>query len=507
MIQLAPAPKVFLDPMPSPDALVSPCCRVELRPAAACSSCGCSYSAGRVGIVCFVNGGHCTKLDDLDYDKVYSVGRDASMEMYRQCRRFLGDTLPKSVDTFLEFGAGTGLFTLGFLANTPTRQAIITDISAQMLAACRARLEREHVGEQTEVTYAMWDGELDCLREQSVDFVAGFSVLHHVLDYETLLATLCCGMRPGGRAIFLEPNINFHRALIDFMVHVAWNVHPDDPAWTLLDRLKVFNWVGENHANLKYSGDRFVLQSREDKHLFDPAQLSAAARRAGFASTRTVPFGDRHEAWSTMNVYINQLGLAEIARADLLKRCLRMMPGPFEQLSVVDRAPSFLLILDRTSDQRSDAAQQPAYVLPCATPDPDPLFRCDMSFAMSASGEGAIEGGGWILGDVDVRFVRLDLGTTRLKFPVFSTRSDVDAAINAGRHFPPLRSLFCGLVNVCEQRPGTLADKSASVVAVGMDGLEYLMGTIELAPGTVARLEGHAMRPLSISAGVAGAGA
>lgn len=455
-------------------------------------------------MISFVSGGNCTKLDDLDYDKVYNVGREASLEMYRQCRIFLGDSMPESVDTFLEFGAGTGLFTLGFLANTTTRQAVITDISAQMLASCRLRLEREHAGQQTSITYAMWDGELDCLREQSVDFVAGFSVLHHVLDYETLLATLCRAMTPGGRAIFLEPNINFHRALIDFMVDVAWNVHLDDPAWTLLDRIKVYNWIGENQTNLKYCGDSFVLQSREDKHLFDPAQLCAAAQRAGFAGARIAPFGDRHEAWTTVNVYINQLDLTEIARADFLKRCLRMMPGPFEQLAVVDRAPSFLLILDRTTDQPSVAAQQPALVLPCAMPDPDPLFRCDLSFALNEPSEGAIEGGGWILGDVDLRFVCLDIGATRLKFPVCGTRSDVHGAINAGRHYPPLRSLFCGLANVCKQPAGALIDTSASVVAVGMDGQEYAMGTIQLAPGTVARLEGHAIRPLSISAGAGG---
>lgn len=452
-------------------------------------------------MISFVSEGHATKLDDLDYDKVYRVGRDASLQMYRQCRCFLGDALPASVDTFLEFGAGTGLFTLGFLANTPTRHAVITDISAQMLAACRSRLERDGVGQQTEITYAMWDGELDCLREQSIDFVAGFSVLHHVLDYETLLATLCRGMRPGGRAVFLEPNINFHRALIDFMVEVAWNVHPDDPAWTLLDRLNLFNWVGESHTNLKYSGDSFVLQSREDKHLFDPARLCAAARRAGFAAARTVSFGDRHEAWSTMNVYFNQLDLAAPARADLLKRCLRMMPGPFELLAAADRAPSFLLILDRANGQPGVAPQQPAHVLPCAMPDPDPVFRCDLSFAMTESGNGDIEGGGWILGDVDVRFLCLDIGAIRLRFPVSAVRADVHGAINAGRHFPPLRSLCCGLFNVSRQQTGTSTDTSASVVAVGMDGLEYSMGTIQLVPGTVARLEGHSMRPLAISAG------
>ena len=453
-------------------------------------------------MISFVSGGNCTKLDDLDYDKVYNVGRDASLEMYRQCQRFLGNCMPESVDTFLEFGAGTGLFTLGFLANTPTRQAVITDISAQMLTSCRLRLELEHADQQADLTYAMWDGELDCLRKQSVDFVAGFSVLHHVLDYEKLLATLCRGMTPGGRAIFLEPNINFHRALVDFMVDAVWNVHRDDPAWTLLDRLQVYNWIGESHTNLKYSGDSFVLQSREDKHLFDPALLCAAAQRAGFAGARIVPFGDRHEAWTTMNVYINQLDLTEIARADFLKRCLRMMPGPFEQLAAGDRAPSFLLILDGAADQPSVAERQHAVVLPCAMPDPDPLFRCELSFSLSESSEGAIEGGGWIMGDVDVRFVCLDIGATRLKFPVFGIRADVDWAINAGRHYPPLRSLFCGLANVCQQRAGALIEVSASVVAVGMDGTEYLMGTVRLAPGSIARLEGHEIRPLSVSAGV-----
>ena len=182
------------------DALVSPCCRAALSRAAACSACGKSYAAGPDGMISFVRDGHYTKLDAIDYDAIYNVGRDVSLKMYRQCRSFLGDALPDSVDTFLEIGAGTGLFTLGFLANTPTRSAVITDISGQMLASCRARLERELPDQRAQVTYAMWDGEQDCLRERSIDFVAGFSVLHHVLDYDGFLVTLGRGMRVDGRA-------------------------------------------------------------------------------------------------------------------------------------------------------------------------------------------------------------------------------------------------------------------------------------------------------------------
>jgi hypothetical protein len=110
-----------------------------------------------------------------------------------------------------------------------------------------------------------------------------------------------------------------------------------------------------------------------------------------------------------------------------------------------------------------------------------------------------IEAGGWILGDVDVHFICLDIESTRLKFAVCGVRADVHNAINAGRQFPPLRSLFPGLVNVCEQRIATSIGCTAAVVAVGTTGLEYSLGTVELVPGAVAWLQAQGARPLSIS--------
>jgi ubiquinone/menaquinone biosynthesis C-methylase UbiE len=451
-----------------------------------------------------VAGGHHTKLDQIDYDAIYSIDRESSLEMYRQCRRFLGDAMPDRVDTFLEIGAGTGLFTLGFLANTPTRRALITDISAQMLNSCRARIERELPDQQAAITYVMWDGEQDCLRERSVDFVGGFSVLHHVLDYQGFLATLGRGMRVGGRAVFLEPNLNFHRALVDFMVDAVWHIHRDDPAWAMADRLKVYNWIGENHANLKYCGDGFVLQAREDKHLFDAEKLCAAARDAGFAGARIIPYGDRNEAWTTICVYVHQMDISHDARLDLLKRCARMLPGPFEHLAAIDRAPSFLLVLDKADAQPEAGLQGRAPALASALPDPDPMFFYQMSFAVGAAPQASVEAGGWILGDIEVRFLCLDVQGTRLRFAVHGIRADVDGAINAGREYPPLRSLFPGLVNVCEQHVDLSGDATmAVVVAVGMDGQQYRLGEVSLAAGSTARLEAHNVRPLSISAAAA----
>ena len=489
-----------MSPISRLDALVSPCCRAALTSAAVCSACGHNYSAGLDGMISFVRDGRHTKLDDIDYDAIYNVGRDASLKMYRQCRSFLGDALPDSVDTFLEIGAGTGLFTLGFLANTPTRRAVITDISAQMLASCRARLVRELPDQRAEITYAMWDGEQDCLRERSIDFVAGFSVLHHVLDYDGFLATLGRGMRVDGRAVFLEPNFNFHRVLVDFMLAAVWQIRPDDPAWAVIDRSKVYNWIGENHANLKYRGDGFVLQAREDKHMFDAEQLHASAHRAGFASARIIPFGNANEAWTTICVYVQQLDLAETARLDLLKRCARMLPGPFEHLAAVDRAPSVLLVLDKTEHGAGVGPQRSAPPPPCAVPDPDPVFFFQMSFAASEGPRAQVEASGWILGDVEVRFLCLDVQGARLKFAVYRIRTDVDAAINAGRQYPPLRSLFSGLVNVCEHRLELRGPTTAAVVAVGMDGQEYRLGEVTLVAGGSAGLDAQNVRPLKISA-------
>lgn len=473
-----------------------PTCAGALNSVGLCASCGKSHSNPE-GILSFAGTSESSALDALDYDAMYRVDDAASESLYQKCRSFLKDKLPVKVETFMEIGAGTGLFSSAFLAHTTFREALITDISSKMLGLCRRRLEARDDIAHDRVIFATWAGEVDMLRPHSLDFVAGFSVLHHVLDYTGLLARLHPAMRPGSTALFLEPNLNFHAALNNFMAEVAGNIESDAFEWDIEDRLKLLCWVGENHINLKYAGDGFVLRTREDKHLFDPVKLREQALSSGFDDVEFVPFGEEGEILRTIHVYMQQLELSAVAHADIMKRVARMLPGAFASLAGEDSAPSSLILFYKGMTRKPEATE-PATVEHIRLPvDPNPLFRYQLTFEANASGEIIVDG--WVLGDVDIRYLTIRHREHEIRFAVGGVRYDVAHAINAGRLYPQLRAIFCGVYSPFPQvLPISSSDSPAlwDVIAEGMDGTQYFLGQLPFDhTGQKVSFEAHQVPP------------
>lgn len=454
----------------------------ELGSGAVCGQCGASHAVAD-GIVSLIGEGAHTALDEIDYDAVYRVDAQASQAFAKSCLDLLGDRLPARIGSFLEIGAGTGLFTLGFLQQVPTTRALITDISPSMLDTCRRRLLDHGVGDNVQLRFATWDGA-SCLRADTFDLIAGFSVLHHVLDFQAMLGTLREALRSDGVALFLEPNYRFHVALIDTVCEIFASIE-HDPVWTADDRNHLSNWLFENNTNLRFRGDDYVLAGREDKHLFDGTQLGAAAREAGFDHVELVPFGGRGECYVALKVYSGQIGLTDAARNDLLARFTRLLPGHFAHLSDEDLAPSTLILLRRGASPASRHSGPPLEPL---RGEGQPAFNYDVTITVTAQDDAwTITAQGWLLGDTDVNYLALDLNGRRCLFAVQWPRQDVSRAFNASRSHPLRRALFSGISATQPQPVEPIAvPRTASLVAIAADGREFVIGelVVEPAPGT-----------------------
>lgn len=469
--------------MPISPFLVCTRCSAALDPRQPekCVQCGAAYELLRGDMVSFLQPGANTALDAIDYDAVYSVDEESSAHLYRQCRRFLGDLLPSHTSSYLEIGAGTGLFTLAYLSEARPDRALITDISPKMLDVCRQRLTSHGVEARTEVSYALWDGTARCFADEAYDLAAGFSVLHHILDYPSVLTILGRALSKEGRAVFLEPSLAFHHAMVSLLATVVSNLPADEHGWSEEYGAIIGCWIAENYLNIKYRGDGLALESREDKHIFDEATLREAGLAAGFGTVHVIPFGEENEAWSTLNVYMNQIPIPPQARELVLMRCASMMPGPFFYLAPEERAPSFLVVMEKAVQP---SAPSPRQVLSSgAFSHPDPGFRFDLRIEIDppdeSTGEVGVRATGWILGDTDVQYVLLERGGSA-RFPVAGLRMDVARAMNAGRRVPAERAMCSGLIEVGRQRIGkALAhDDSIQVVAVCSDGARFQLGQV-----------------------------
>lgn len=108
----------------------------------------------------------------------------------------LGDVRGKTV---LEYGCGDGLNTV-ILANRGAK-VIALDISAEMLAVARQRLE---VNGCDGVELMVGSAHTLPLPDESIDVVFGMAILHH-LDLELARREIQRVLRKGGSGIFEEP--------------------------------------------------------------------------------------------------------------------------------------------------------------------------------------------------------------------------------------------------------------------------------------------------------------
>lgn len=442
-----------------------------------CGGCGNQYQV-EDGIALLIAEGAATALDQIDYDAVYRIDDQASMAFAASQLELLGSRLGRPVDSFLEIGAGTGQFTLGFMRQARPARSLITDISPGMLAACRTRLRANGIAGQ-DVGFAAWDGSMP-LAPEAFDFIAGFSVLHHVLDYQAMIASLAHALRPGGIAVFLEPNYRFHLAMVETACEI-FVAAQESPEWQRDDLQHLADWVYENNTNLRFRGDERVLAGREDKHLFDADQLREAGSRAELDSVELLAAGD--ESFSGMEVYSAQMNLSPRARDDLLARYARLLPGPFAHLGIEDLAASSTIVFGNSAGTATPAlGGHPAKRL--ALPLESAQFRCDLAFdAVDPEGDARIRAEGWILGDRDLAYVALRQGDAEWLFPVSGVRLDVQSAINSTREYPIRRALFSG---VAAQAYGPPESGEIQVLAVGTDGTRVGLGTITPESGVMA---------------------
>ena len=96
----------------------------------------------------------------------------------------------------LELGGGSGGLAAATASRVPDARITVTDVDPAMVAAASRRLRgRANVRvEQPDVTALPYD-------DSSVDYVASYLMLAHVVDWHQALAEVARVLRPGGRFV------------------------------------------------------------------------------------------------------------------------------------------------------------------------------------------------------------------------------------------------------------------------------------------------------------------
>lgn len=222
--------------------------------------------------------------------------------------RFLGDLLPfgeQDAFTFLDLGAGTGAATRGILERYPRSVAILTDFSAQMIAAGEREL-RPFAGRFEYVEFDMSNSSWPAAIPATLDAVVTSMCIHHLPDQrkQGLFTEIFEHLAPGGWYLNYDPVSS-----ADPVVEATWERvnDQDDPGASdqRLHRTHQEQSRHENHVRYMIPLDQQLDYLRSAgfegidvywKHLENviyggrrPAGLTGQAGQTGQAGARTQP--------------------------------------------------------------------------------------------------------------------------------------------------------------------------------------------------------------------------
>lgn len=180
----------------------------------------------------------------------------------------------------LEVGCGTGLVSLGLVAESPYPLTILTDPSPAFLRITREKMKAAGVPAARAALAVLTGEEMDRVPEGALSLVVLRSTLHHVLDVERFIAAAAGSLRPGGVLTFQEPCMEGYilmGAMVQFLPELA----------ALAGAPLTEGQAGMARGfaeTMKFYARRDIDKSHaEDKHLFRVDELMKAGEQCGLS--------------------------------------------------------------------------------------------------------------------------------------------------------------------------------------------------------------------------------
>ena len=214
-----------------------------------------------------------------DYDAHY-----ANVDRFRVLiERHLAPPAPRSgALAILDVGSGSGNSVIPLLDLWPDAFVLATDVSPQLLAILRDRLERE---DRYRGRYGLvcMDANHACLTPGAFDAAVGAAILHHIVDPLRVLQSCATALAPGGVALFIEPfepgyallRMAYRRILAEAARRGAAG-----PGFEMLARM-----VLDHEARMRDKSDP-IYEVLDDKWFFTRTYFEHAARHPQWRSCR-----------------------------------------------------------------------------------------------------------------------------------------------------------------------------------------------------------------------------
>jgi SAM-dependent methyltransferase len=208
--------------------------------------------------------------------------------------------------TLLDIGSGSGNSVIPLLDLFPGSFVVATDVSPQLLAILRDRLESD-ARYRGRYGLVCMDATRACFTPGAFDAAVGAAILHHIVDPARVLAACAGALAPGGVALFAEP-FEPGYALLRMAYRRILARGESGPGFEVLDRM-----VKDHDARLRDKSDP-IFEALDDKWFFTRAWFERAARDPLWRSWRIEPLnGDETPFLDAARVELRLNGLEPTA--------------------------------------------------------------------------------------------------------------------------------------------------------------------------------------------------
>lgn len=229
----------------------------------------------------------------------------------------------------LDLGCGFGDLSCGLVAGSQVRNSQVYAVD-HSIESMRVLSRSAAPANGNTLHLSIQDAAALCFPAASFNLVVASAVLHHVLDYRSLLSRVAAILRPGGMAVFVEPFCYGYLFPVLFLRMAVAELRIDsrrlqEPEFGMCQFLM------ENiAARIRHEDDLEYLKGLTDKHLFREDRLAAASYSVGFTKVQFQNYAQPlfYDDWLHHLLSVYQIQNRELAdKADGYYQIFRSMFG------------------------------------------------------------------------------------------------------------------------------------------------------------------------------------
>jgi len=187
-------------------------------------------------------------VDDRGYNQGFKLVESTVVRMKRRAALFLSEMNSEQPSDVLEIGCGTGEIS-NWLAEGSPHRVVGTDICAPFIETAKSRYVRDNLA------FKVLDfSNPSDISDGSYDYICGNGILHHLYpNLPSVLKTIRNLLKPGGKMIFMEPNIyNPYCAVIFNFTRELAKLEPDEMAFSRRYITRILRECGYSDIRVEY---------------------------------------------------------------------------------------------------------------------------------------------------------------------------------------------------------------------------------------------------------------